>query len=77
MISQLSQKKRDYIWNTVAGLINAAEAVIMSMFVTRIIGLADAGRLTIAFAIGNLMMTVGKFGVRNYQVTDIENKFSL
>lgn len=76
MISQLSQKKRDYIWNTVAGLINAAEAVIMSMFVTRIIGLADAGRLTIAFAIGNLMMTIGKFGVRNYQVTDIENKFS-
>lgn len=48
----------------------------MSMIVTRITGLADAGMLTIAFAIGNLMMTVGKFGVRNYQVTDIENKFS-
>lgn len=59
-----------------AGLINAAEAVVMSMIVTRITGLADAGMLTIAFAIGNLMMTVGKFGVRNYQVTDIENKFS-
>lgn len=48
----------------------------MSMIVTRITGLADAGMLTIAFAIGNLMMTVGKFGVRNFQVTDIENKFS-
>lgn len=76
MTSQLSQKKRDYIWNTAAGLINAAEAVVMSMIVTRITGLADAGMLTIAFAIGNLMMTVGKFGVRNYQVTDIENRFS-
>lgn len=71
-----SQIKQDYIWNTVAGLINAAEAVIMSMIVTRITGLSDAGMLTIAFAVGNLMMTVGKFGVRNYQVTDIENKFS-
>lgn len=69
-------KKSDYIWNTVAGLLNAAEAVIMSMIVTRMSGIADAGILTIAFAIGNLMMTIGKFGVRNYQVTDVEHKFS-
>lgn len=75
-MTKLSQTKRDYIWNTAAGLINAAEAVVISMIVTRITGLADAGMLTIAFAIGNLMMTVGKFGVRNFQVTDIENKFS-
>lgn len=71
-----NQTKKDYIWNTAAGLINAGEAVVMSMIVTRITGLADAGMLTIAFAVGNLMMSVGKFGVRNYQVTDIENKFS-
>lgn len=70
-------KKSDYIWNTVAGILNAAEAVIMSMVVTRITGLADAGMLTIAFAVGNLMMTIGKFGVRNYQVTDVEHRFSL
>ena len=70
------QSKLDYIWNTAAGLINAAEAVVMSMIVTRMTGLADAGMLTIAFAIGNLMMPIGKFGMRNYQVTDMEEKFS-
>jgi len=59
-----------------AGLVNAGEAVILSMVVTRTNGLADAGILSIAFAIGNLMMTVGKFGVRNYQVTDLEGKTS-
>ena len=69
-------QKRDYIWNTAAGLINAAEAVVMSMIVTRLTGLADAGMLTMAFAVGNLMLPIGKFGVRNYQVTDVENKFS-
>ncbi len=26
------QSKQDYIWNTIVGLINAAEAVIMSMY---------------------------------------------
>lgn len=69
-------RKKDYIWNTAAGLINAAEAVVMSMVVTRVTNLEDAGILTIAFAVGNLLMTVGKFGVRNYQVTDVEKKFS-
>lgn len=70
------QSRQDYFWNTFAGMINAAEAVVMSMIVTRITGLADAGMLTMAFAIGNLMMSVGKFGVRNFQVTDTDDKFS-
>lgn len=65
-----------YAWNSIAGLVNAGEAVILSMVVTRTNGLADAGILSIAFAIGNLMMTIGKFGVRNFQVTDLEEKFS-
>ena len=67
--------KSDYIWNTLAGLLNAAEAVLMSMIVTRITGLSDAGVLTLAFAVGNLMMTIGKFGVRNFQVTDVAQKY--
>lgn len=71
-----AQPKRDYVWNTAAGLINAMEAVVMSMIVTRVTGLADAGMLTMAFAVGNLMMSVGKFGIRNYQVTDVDNEFS-
>lgn len=70
------KSKLDYIWNTAAGLINAAEAVIMSMIVTRVTGLTDAGMLTMAFAVGNLMMPIGKFGMRNFQVTDVEDKFS-
>lgn len=65
-----------YFWNAMAGVMNAGEAVILSMVVTRTNGLSDAGVLSIAFAIGNLMMAVGKFGVRNYQVTDLKGTFS-
>lgn len=57
-----------------AGLVNASEAVILLMVVGRTNGLEDAGILTIAFAIGNLMMTIGRYGVRNYQVTDVDEK---
>ena len=68
--------KKDYFWNTVAGLINAAEAVIMSMIITRITGLTDAGYVTIAFAVGNLLLTVGKYGVYGFQVTDHNAEYS-
>lgn len=62
--------KRNYIWNTIAGLLNAAEAVVLSMIIVRTTGLGDTGILTIAFALANLLVTVGKYGVRSYQVTD-------
>ena len=68
--------KQDFFWNTLAGVVNAAEAVVMSMIVTRLGSLADAGILTIAFAVGNLLMTIGKFGMRGFQVTDQKDAFS-
>ncbi len=67
--------KKDYIFNTLAGLINAAEAVIMSMIITRTTGLTDAGYITIAFAVGNLLMTIGKYGVYSFQVTDHNSEY--
>lgn len=76
MKSATGRVRQGYIWNAAAGLINAAEVVIMSMIVTRTTGLSDAGVLSIAFAIGNLLMPIGKFGLRNYQITDIEEEFT-
>lgn len=69
-------QRRNYVWNMMAGLLNAAEAVVLSAVITRITGLADAGILTIAFAVANLYGTIGKFGIRNYQVTDTDNRYS-
>jgi len=75
-VREKSKNNNGYFWNSFAGIVNAGEAVVLSMFVTRTEGLAEAGVLSIAFAVGNLMMTIGKFGVRNYQVTDIEERFA-
>lgn len=68
--------KKGAIWNTVAGIVDAAEAVVILMVITRTLGLEDAGIVTIAFSIGNLMMTLGKYGMRNYQVTDVDDRFN-
>ena len=69
----MENKKSNYIWNAIAGLLNALEAVLLSMFIVRIMGLEDAGIISIAFASANLFLTLGKYGVRNYQVTNLES----
>ena len=64
------------VWNMIASVINASEAVVILMIATRTVGVEMSGVLTIAFTVANLMMCLGKYGVRNYQVTDVRNEFS-
>ena len=68
--------RKNVVWNVVAGIINAAEAVIIVAVVSRVNGLKDAGILTFAFSVANLLLTVGKFGVRNYQVVHENEEYS-
>ena len=68
-------KRKALIWNSAAGAISAGESVLIPMVVTRLIGLGDAGILTLGYAVGNLMATIGKSGgVRTLQVTDVAPK---
>lgn len=65
-----------YIWNTCAAMLNAFQTVFILMLISRIDPIIDAGTFTIAFAIGNLMMTIGKYGMRQFQVSDVDEKYS-
>lgn len=65
-----------YLWNTCAAMLNAFQTVFILMLISRIDSVIDAGVFTIAFAIGNLMLTIGKYGVRQFQVSDVEEKYS-
>ena len=73
---QPKEKNKDYFWNTVASLVNASEAIIILSVATRTVGLEDSGILTISFSIANLLMCLGKYGMRSFQVTDIKRKYS-
>ena len=63
-------------WNTLSGLINAGQSAVILVFISHFYDVRTAGTFTIAYAMANLFMTMGKYGVRNYQVTDIKNHFS-
>ena len=65
-----------YIYNTVSGLINAAQSVLILMVISRVLGDYEASVFSIAWAVGNLFLNVGKFGMREMQATDVGHKYS-
>ena len=67
--------KSAYLWNTSAAMLTAFQTVFILMLISRIDPIIDAGVFTIAFAIGNLMLAIGKYGVRQFQVSDVEERY--
>lgn len=65
-----------FIWNMIGSMLVAFQSVIMLMILTRILGLVDAGIFTIAFANANLFLNIGKYGMRNFQVSDVKRQFT-
>ena len=69
-------KRKSYIWNFIATAINASEAVLVLAVASRIVSLDDVGILTFGFVIANLMLCISKYGVRNFQVSDVNYQYS-
>lgn len=70
------EKKTSIIWNAISGMLNAGQSAVILIFVSHNLGIFTAGTITIAYAIANLFLSMGKYGVRNYQVTDVEETYS-
>ena len=71
---QTSINRRAFIWNTISGMVFAMQSAIVLIFISHFLPRNDAGVFTIAYALANLFYTMGKYGVRNYQVTDVREK---
>lgn len=69
-------KKSAYTWNALNAIISAAQSPIILMVMTRTNGVYDAGIFSIAFAIANLMLYMGLYGLRRFQSSDINEKYS-
>lgn len=69
-------ERKAYIWNTAAGLLNAFQSVVMLTVLSHVCDAATAGVFTIAYANANLFLNLGKYGVRNFQVSDVHEKYS-
>lgn len=64
------------LWNTASGMINAGQSAVILIFISACLGVEAAGVFSIAYAVANLLMTIAKYGIRNYQVTDVMEKYT-
>jgi O-antigen/teichoic acid export membrane protein len=76
-LTTVKNKERSvFIWNSASAVLNAFQTVIILMVISRIDNINDAGTFVIAYALANLLIMVGRFGVRQYQASDIKEQFS-
>lgn len=68
--------KKEFIWNTVGSVIVAIFNAIILMFCTRMNNVEIAGIFSIAYATAYIFNAIGDFGIRIYQVTDINKKYN-
>lgn len=60
----------------IQSILFATQSAFLLMVITRTNGLDDAGVFSIAYAVASLMYYLGEYGVRKYQVTDVNEKSS-
>lgn len=69
--------RNNILWNTIGNIFYLGCQWLLSVVVVRISGsYADAGILTLAISITNIFATLALFNVRNYQVSDMAEKYT-
>lgn len=68
--------KSAYIWNTASGVLSAFQSIFVLIVIARVTDVNTAGIFSIAWAISHLALSLGRYGMRNFQATDIREKYS-
>ena len=64
------------IWNALAACLTSFQTMLLLMVLTHF-GTSDhSGFFVMAYTVANLVMNIGKFGMRQFQVTDVAEKYS-
>ena len=67
---------QDYIWNSVGLGAWGVVFPILSIVTTQLVNVDAAGRFSMAFVTGTLLLFIANYGVRTYQVSDIDETHS-
>ncbi len=70
-------ERRDIIWNMAGSFLYALASMVLTMIVVQLVGDEQGGIFTFAYTtFGQQMFMVAYFGIRPYQITDVEDKYS-
>ncbi len=65
---------RDYVWNTIGQTSWGLVFPLLTIVITQVAGVEQAGMFSLVFVTAALLMIVGNYGVRTYQVSDLSEK---
>ena len=76
IILKVVSPQKIFFWNILGSLSSAAVSVILLFIVTRTLSSESADLYSFSYAIANLLVIVAGFQVRDFQATDIKEKYS-
>ena len=68
--------KKAFLWNMIGSTCYSGSSFLYLLVVTRICGANLAGFFSLSYATAQLLLQVGRYGVRTYQATDLNQKYS-
>lgn len=68
--------RRGGIANLASSLVMAMQSVVMLISISNVGTLAEAGVFTFGYANANLLINLGRFGMRNFQASDATGRFA-
>lgn len=71
-----NQGKKNVIWNMIGSLLFALASIVLFAAAARATGEYYGGIFSIAFTTGQLLLTIGYYEVRAFQVTDLSGQYS-
>lgn len=73
---QNKNQKGAFFWNSAASILVSFQSALLLIVISYFGSTQDAGIFTFAYAAANLMVVIGKFGMRQFQVSDANNKYT-
>ena len=69
-------ERASFLWNMVAYTSNSFQSMLLLMVITRQGDLEGAAIFSIAYTAASMLSYVGKYSVRNYQVSDVKREYT-
>ena len=68
--------QKSIIWNSAGSMVYLITQWLISVLVVRLSGVETAGILTLAMSVNNVFYSIAMQGIRNYQVSDMKEKYT-
>ncbi len=70
------KKFSSFIWNMLGSSCYSISSFFFLIVVTRICGVEEGGFFSLSYATAQLLLTIGRYGMRTYQATDLRFEYS-